>query len=237
MIVKLSDIKITSMSTIKGKISMAVKKTGEVEVLPRNQKSIEIFIIGMTPLITHAWSEKAKKMMRDKQMGKAVPKKSPKDPEEDFKSAMYLTTDGVCGYPASGLKAAIVTAARITGGVPMTKLKVAIFVEADDPFTGLLKIYGKHEPIMREDMVRLETGVADMRYRPEFREWAMKLRVTFNANILTEEQVVNLIDSAGDGGIGEWRASAPNSYSGDFGRFRIRTNENVTVFKPVVPKV
>ena len=218
-------------------MAAAAKKTGEVEILPRNQKSIEIFIIGMTPLITHAWSEKAKRMMRDKQMGKAVPKKSPKDPEEDFKSAMYLTSDGVCGYPASGLKAAIVTAARKTGGIPMTQLKVSIFVEADDPFTGLLKIYGKHKPIMREDMVRLETGVADIRYRPEFREWIIKIRVTFDANILTEEQVVNLIDSAGDGGIGEWRASSPKSYSGDMGRFRVRTNEDISGYKPVKPEV
>ena len=42
---------------------MATKKTDQIEVRPINKQIIEITIKGTTPLIVHAWSEKAKREM------------------------------------------------------------------------------------------------------------------------------------------------------------------------------
>jgi len=202
-------------------MAVAKKAGGPIELTPPKISTVKIPIIGVTPLITHNWSEKAKRQIADKQGGKAVAKKAPKIPEEDYEGAFYRFEDGRPGFPASGFKAAIVGGARMFDGIPMTKLKVAVRVEAEDA-SGLVEIKGS-APKMREDMVRLETGVADIRYRPEFTEWHATLTITFNESMLSQEQLVNLVNAAGFGGVGEWRPSAPRSASGSYGCFRVKT--------------
>jgi hypothetical protein len=72
--------------------------------------TIELHLEGTSPLITHAWSEKAKKMMLDKQMGKASKGKEKKDPVADYESSFYRLPTGAPGMPILGIKAAAVTA-------------------------------------------------------------------------------------------------------------------------------
>jgi len=61
--------------------------------------TIELHLEGTSPLITHAWSEKAKKMMLDKQMGKASKGKEKKDPIADYESSFYrLPTETTALY-------------------------------------------------------------------------------------------------------------------------------------------
>lgn len=192
-----------------------------VEIKPLNIQRIEVEIIGETELITHRWSDKAKQMMLDKQMKKAKSGRAAKDPEQDYQDSMYRLDDRRYGFPAAGFKAAIVGACRMFEGLPMTKAKIAIRVDGEINRQGenLTEIIG--QPRMREDMVRLETGVADIRYRAGFWPWSTKLRITFNADVISLEQLYNLIDAAGFGGVGEWRPSAPKSATGSYGCFRV----------------
>jgi len=205
---------------------MAAKKNEPqiIELKPIEQKTICIELEGVTPLIVHAWSEKAKRQMLNKQMKKAAAKKEAKNPEEDYEQSLYKFKDGSgYGFPAPGFKAAIVGACRLFDGLPMTQAKLMIFIEADGEGTRqeqLVRIHG--EPEIREDMVRLEKGVADIRYRGMFRDWSADLTITFNTSNISPEQLVNLVDAAGLGGIGEWRPSAPKSSTGDFGRFKVK---------------
>ncbi|KKK94522.1 hypothetical protein LCGC14_2682020, partial [marine sediment metagenome] len=49
-----------------------------------------MWIIGDTPLITHAWAEKAKREMLDKQLKKVKPSgKEARDPDKDFVNSLY----------------------------------------------------------------------------------------------------------------------------------------------------
>ena len=202
---------------------MATKNSSSttVEITGINLQTMNLRVIGDTPLITHRWSEKAKRMMLDKQMGKAVGKKEAKDPEADYESSIYRMEDGSPAFPAAGFKAATVGACRQYKSLPMTTAKLVIFIHGEINAQGesLVKINGA--PKMREDMVRLETGVADIRYRAQFWPWSADLRVTFNANVISAEQVINLLNAGGMGGIGEWRPSAPKSSTGDFGRYHV----------------
>ena len=193
---------------------------GEI-VIPKPQIGIlTIGITGTSPLIMHAWSEKARKMILDKQMGLPVPKKQPKNPEEDFNGARYVSGEGWDGIPATAFKAAMVGACRMVDSLNMTQAKRMFFVEADDPATGLVRIYG--EPEMREDMVRLETGVADIRFRPQYWPWRCNVTVRFLSSIIRTEQVINLISLAGlTEGVGEWRPSAPKSATGTYGLWEV----------------
>ena len=70
---------------------MATKKEAEViSIRPIEVKETTIRIVGDSPLIMHAWSEKAKRMMLEAQQGKAKGKKKPvKNPVDDFIQAAY----------------------------------------------------------------------------------------------------------------------------------------------------
>ena len=76
---------------------MAIKtnKTEEIiEIKPIEMVTTVVRIVGDTPLIVHAWSEKAKRMMLDKQTGKATKAKHDiKVPVNDFMNSLYWLTD------------------------------------------------------------------------------------------------------------------------------------------------
>lgn len=182
-------------------------------VLPKlDNRTIEITIIGDSPLITHAWSEKAKGMMRDKQQGKATKGRENKNPEEEMKGAMYFTPDGKPGIPALAFKNAAVTACTSLGKA-ITKVAAR---QAFHVLGEILPIEGK--PRMREDMVRVGMGVADIRYRPEYFPWKVKVRVVYNARVISSEQLCNLFNISGFAvGVCEWRPEC----NGQMGMFHV----------------
>jgi len=171
---------------------------------------MEIPIIGTTPLICHKWSEKAKKEMLAKQTKKASAGKGAKDPKKDYEDSLYIHPDGGYGFPSVAFKAAAVRAAKQVG-MAMTDARVAFHVAGE-----LVRIEG--DPSMREDMVRLNGQTADIRYRGEFKAWRTTVEVSFNANMISPEQIVNLFSIAGFSvGVGEWRPER----NGQYGRFEI----------------
>jgi hypothetical protein len=180
--------------------------------IPRiDVRRMEITLIGDSPLITHAWSDKAKQMMLDKQMKRAKQPKDAKDPEQDYEDSMHRTADGKPAFPAVGFKAAAVSACRFSDGIKMTEARGAFHVVGE-----MVEIIG--EPRPREDMVRIAMGTADIRYRAEFPDWKARLTVSYNAGALSPAQIVNLFNIAGFGvGVGEWRPEKDGSY----GRFHV----------------
>jgi hypothetical protein len=195
--------------------------TGAAEAItlsPLRQETLEVPILGVTPLIPHRWSEKAKRMMLQAQQGKARQKKEPKDPAQEAADATYWLPDGRPGMPATAFKAAIAGAARHFEGVTMTMLKECVFVIGEGA-EQLVAVEG--EITMREDTPRNASGVADLRYRNQIWPWSTTLTIEFLKSQLTSEAVVALVDAAGFGGVGDWRPSAPKSKTGTFGRFHV----------------
>jgi hypothetical protein len=195
---------------------MAVKITTAIELPPLNIQTVTFNLIGDSPLIVHAWSEKAKRQMLDKQMKRATKAKEAKDPEADYEACFYRTENGAYGFPAIGVKAAMVSACRFVDA-KMTVMRGAFHIDCE-----MLTVIG--EPRPREDMVRVGMGTADIRYRPEFPEWSILVTIKFNASVISAEQIANLLNAAGFGvGIGEWRPEK----SGSYGRFHVATSEEV----------
>jgi len=215
---------------------MAVAKKEEIgiELPPLDIRLMEVTVIGDSPLIVHAWSEKAKKEMLDKQMKKAKPAKEPKNPQADFEASMYRLADGGYGFPSVAFKAAAVTAGTSVAGLTKIQARQAFHILGEDAdiagvFEGsksrvnLIRIGGT-SPTMREDMVRVGMGTADLRYRPEFSEWHAKLLVRYNANVLSESQILNLLNVAGFAvGVGEWRPEK----DGQYGMFHVATEADL----------
>lgn len=200
----------------------------QIELPPLNLEVIEVTLIGDTPLISHAWSEKAKREMLDKQMKVAKPAKEAKDPHQDFEQSLYRIEGGGYGFPSVAFKAAAVTACTSVAGITKVAARQAFHVmgmqaAVRGAFNGalmrmdLVRVLGS-EPEMREDMVRVGMGTADIRYRGQFWPWHATVRVRFNRNVLSAAQIVNLFNTAGFGvGIGEWRPEK----DGQFGMFHV----------------
>lgn len=154
--------------------------------------------------------------MLDKQMKKATKGKEAKDPKSQFEQSIYYFKDGkTTGFPAVGIKAAMTRAGKLLG-LPMTDTRGKFHVKEDED--GLVKIKGK--PEMREDMVRLATGVADIRFRGCYTNWSAEVTIIYNATFINETQLANLLNHAGFScGLGEWRPEKSNS--GSFGLFKV----------------
>ena len=226
----------------------ATKKSNVIDVRPINIKTVDVVIVGMTPLLVHAWSHKAKQEILDKQRGKKTgAKHSIKIPMNDYIESLYWLTEqpelgetdeeaeqnyrdaiekgARFGFPCNGIKASIITGAYRAGlDVKQTELRGTFFLEgATDASTiDIAEIVGP-EPIIREDMVKVGgmSKSADIRYRAEFQQWQIPLRLKYNAEgKYSLEQILNCINFGGFvTGIGEWRPER----DGQMGMYQLLT--------------
>lgn len=194
---------------------MAGKKKAELQPLKIVETIIKVR--GLSPLIMHRWDEKAKQEMLDKQMKKTV-KKEPKDPERQYQSSIYWISEGQLGFPADAFKKAAVRGAKQLGLV-MTDMKGAFFVKGIySEKEGRQMVPIKGSVTKREDMVRLESGVADIRFRAHVEEWEAELNIKYNETMVSEDQLINMFNAGGfAAGVGEWRPEK----NGDFGQFEV----------------
>ena len=106
---------------------MAKQAVAEIKKLDVHKATIHIK--GITPLIMHRWSEKAKEQMLRKQMKQAVTKAA-KDPEEQFEESLYKLDDGRPGFPADAFKKCMVRGAKQLG-LTMTDMRTGFFVHGE----------------------------------------------------------------------------------------------------------
>ena len=194
-------------------------------IKPISQSLMTVQIVGISPMVQHKWSAKAIKMITDKHAGIRTKNRDVRDPEQEFRDAAYVCEDGSFGFPSGGIKKCLINAAHKDMGLEKTLLRKSLFVRADDTVNNLLSLTTT-DPVMRMDIVRVGAGSTDLRYRPEFREWSILLNLEIDADALTSDAVVSLIDRAGFGvGLGEMRPEK----DGENGRFRVDTSYAVTV--------
>lgn len=222
----------------------ATKKIETVEIKPIEMNTVEITLVGDTPMIMHAWSEKAKRMMLEAQQGKAKGKKKEiKNPVDDFIQSMYWL-DGMpdtagkneeeCeelfaqaiqngarfGFPVTAFKQAAISAAYRMGWTKdKMSLRGVFFIESD--FGDMTEIVSD-TPEMREDMVKIGMGTADIRYRGEFKNWRTTFRIKYNVNgQYSLENILNILNAGGMVcGVGEWRPER----DGQFGMFHVKAD-------------
>jgi len=207
---------------------------GEVlTVKAPNFGTAEFLIEGIAPYVQHRFANRPKDGIHDAQAagsaarsGKAKP---PKDFQACYEGATHRTTEGWCGIPANGLRAAMISACR-TIGVVMTRAKLAVFIEADgvDPEDGtpLVRIT-KGEPHYTEMAVRNNGGVLDLRARPMWDPgWQAVVRIRFDKDMIPLQSVANLFVRVGlQVGIGEGRPDSKSSCGMGWGLFTIKSKE------------
>lgn len=225
------------------------KKTEDavvVQIAKLEKKTVHIKLIGDTPLIMHAWSEKAKRMMLDAQQGKKKGKaKEMRNPVREFIDSMYWlshkpeladdATEADCqkafedaiaagaqfGFPVTAFKQAGNSTAYRAGWVKnQMGLRSAYFIK---PQVGDMVIIHSDPPIMREDMVKLNGGTADLRYRGEFQNWWTEFDIEYCEGFGFDlNALISIIDAGGMAcGVGEWRIER----DGISGRYHVATGD------------
>jgi hypothetical protein len=196
---------------------MATKKTAAATtetITPKRlaPRKVLVTIKGTSPLIMSRWTEKAKTEMRDKQAKKARGPREAKDTEREWQDRRLLDDKGRDCILAVCVKKAIVSSASFQEDLTKVLLRGAVFVLDE-----LIPIESK-PPTCREDPVRVFGGTADLRYRPEYRDWRLTFTIAYDSSILSREQLMDMISRAGfSNGLGEWRPQK----DGDYGRFEI----------------
>ena len=215
------------MATKKMTAAAAEDSMLNLVIPPIETKTFTVKLIGDSSLITHKWSAKAMKMILDKQTKKAGNGKEAKDPWADYCDSMYWLTDkpekpteedienARFGFPAKAFKACAIDAGYQQGIIPKkTTARGAFHIIGE-----MVEIEG--QPQIREDMVRVGMGAADIRYRGEFPEWSVLLTIRYNPRAMSAEQIIHLLNFGGfSNGVGGWRPEK----DGDHGTFHVAVN-------------
>lgn len=215
------------MSTTTAPELPAKTKKREVVIAPLNLQVAEFVLEGTAPLCMNRFGPKMRQKMMDDQAagstGTKNRKRTPKDFEALYNEAMHKSRDGWLGFPAPSLRNALIETCR-TAGFKMTVGKMVLFVIADgherEDNTPLVRIYGK---VSRYDAAtRNATGVADIRTRPLWKTWRARVRIQYDGDFFTLDDVTNLLSRAGvQNGLGEGRPNSKDSAGIGFGTFRI----------------
>lgn len=209
---------------------MAKQVMDVVTISPPKFERIGLRLVGTAPYMQARFSAKAMQAMKSKMeagpTAKKGGRKDARDFDDDFRAAQHIAADGWNGVPAAALRNACIDVCRMVG-FKMTHAKMSIFVEADgfDKVDGtpLVRLDAR-EPERVDMATRNATGVADIRVRPMWREWALNVVIRFDADQFTTSDVVNLISRAGEQvGIGEGRPFSKSSNGLGFGTFTVET--------------
>lgn len=207
----------------------AAPKGVAVTIKAPNFQQANYRITGVAPYVQHKFSAKARNQIIATQeagsvaTGKKV--REPKDFDEVYSNAMHRSREGWIGIPASAFRNAMISACR-TVGYKMTHAKLAAFVLADgfdvDDGTPLIKIDGT--PKRHTTYARNDNGSIDIRVRPMWEEWGADVKVRFDADMFTLDDLSNLMMRVGmQVGIGEGRPDSKNSAGMGWGMFSIET--------------
>jgi len=190
----------------------------EAMLKPLDIKNAVFNIRGTSPLIMNRFDEKAKQEMLEKQQKKTKKPKEARDPEAEFKRSLYVLPDGRTAFPADSLKLAMLRGAKMLGMV-MTDARSSFFVKgvySERDGRELIPVNGNVQS--REDVVKIGMGTSMLRYRGQVVDWSMEVSIRYNASMVSEEQLLNMLNAAGFGcGIGEWRPER----DGCFGTFEV----------------
>lgn len=165
--------------------------TGKARAEKVNPSPIELVdmkvrVVGDTPLMSHAWSEKAKRSMLEKQMKKSRQAKEAKVPLADFVDSLYwltakptleevleaakldtveeqvatLVKDAKFGFPAIALKSCVVNSSSQADGQKKTTTRASFLIRSTNPTNSINPnemIEIQGTPTMDESLVRVGT--------------------------------------------------------------------------------
>jgi len=187
-----------------------------------------VWIIGQTPLIYHAMSQKSKQTLLFPKPRKTAADKSQSlkhDPLQEFRDCCYRRVDGDAGptrliFPAVSFKASMCNAALEIPGAKKTQIGRLVWVEND-----YIDMYGVPEMLISIVRSSDMNKTPDMRTRAILRKWACKLTINFVKPTLNQTGICRLLETAGlVMGVGDFRQQKG---AGNYGQFCIADEAEV----------
>ena len=184
---------------IKGTVTEVV-----LGIQPLNIGNATFHLRGTSPLVTHNFDAKSRAEMLETQFLQAfywIGDSAPPEPEEivddipqyDEKKVAACIKKAKFGIPIAGFKNAMVSACRNTA-LTMKEMMQQIFVSgAEYPEWALIK----GAPAMDSRICRLPNKTPVERFRPMWMAWETDIRVEWDKNKMTGDQVANLLAIAG----------------------------------------
>ena len=210
---------------------MVTKAKTIVNIKAPNMEQVQFRIAGTAPLVVHRFDQKIKAEFAEKVIRGTAPtgkKRHEGRALEDLcEAAKYIgETDGTRweGFNASAIRKAMISACRLVN-FKMTLAKLSVFVIEDgrdiyDPLIPLIRIHG--ESRLTEAVGRTSTGVAMLIVRPMYYPWSADLRVRFDADQFSLQDIGNLLARVGEQvGICEGRPDSKSSAGMGWGTFRV----------------
>lgn len=196
--------------------------TTEMVITEISMGVVEACILGTTPLIYNAMSNKVMRslLLPSRKKTKAEREQTLKhDPIQEYRDSVYKRQEKEKGptrllLPSINFKAAITEAAGRVEGASKAEIKQLVWVQ-----DLMVDVYGVPElfmkPVRSADMNR----TPDIRTRAILPEWACKISLQYVRPPLTQHAIGNLLAAAGAMmGVGDWRQQKG---SGNYGQFNI----------------
>ena len=177
--------------------------TDSITIEPINKSSFVISIRGISPLQTHRFSEDALASLRGtvKGVGTKAGKKTVRDPEKEYKEALYQFDKGKVGVPST-----------------MAEAKQMFFTYGTEN-PAFCSVTGV-EPEVHEAIVPAAKGKgATLSYRAIYPiGWESSVVIEHNPDVIGAEALANLLNNAGFS-VG-WGCQRPER-GGQYGRFEV----------------
>lgn len=199
-------------------MAKAKEETAEISIVPLKRGSVNLRIIGTTPLFQNRMANKAKMtlLLGGKKKTAAERATIKHDPPREYRDSAEILPSGptALGLRVVAVKAAMCTAALETPGLTMTSTKRLLFMPGD-----FFALYGT--PQLRMDVTRSadQAKTPDIRTRAFLPRWGAEVEIQYITPQLSTTSIVALLCNAGVlVGVGDYRQEKGK---GAFGSFRV----------------
>jgi hypothetical protein len=193
---------------------MTPTKNQTINVPMLEKEHIKVKIIGTTPLLMEKMDMDVVERYNLKK-GRKMSEKDDKLEEEKYDAKKHFTDNGKLGYPSTAFLKGMTEVAPYIDGLDKKRVRGSIRIIGD-----IIPIQFKEE--LKDVRWGKTSGMSKAPrkiIRPKFTEWSCELNIVYNAQNISAEQVVNLLNWAGfQMGIGGFRPE----HSGTFGQYEVK---------------
>lgn len=201
-------------------------KESEIQVLEISQGALDVWVVGVSPLICNRMSNKgARELLMPRGKKNAVEKASTlkHDPMAEFRDSPYraMTDDGATRLQlmSAMFKRAMMTAALDLPGTKKAQIGRLVYVEGDR-----VDLYGEPQILCAITRSADINKTPDVRTRAILPRWACRLTVKFVRPVLRDHSVAALLAAGGvTAGVGDWRVEKG---AGAYGRYRLASADD-----------
>jgi len=202
------------------KVKVEVEKKPQETALPISVPKLKLNMIrvgikGTTPLLVDRFPESVREQILEKQRGLTKGKKQLRDLDLEFNNALHKIDKNTFGFPAQGFKSAMIESTSFVGSKDFSKKLLKGIQIINSEGNDLIPItYNK-----LNKLTHYPKG-GNTKISPMFEGWSCELVIQYDANNISPQDIVNLLNYAGFYyGIGMWSPRA--KCGGKYGMYEV----------------